>query len=84
MCAGLGHDYESVLAVSPIQRWMTWGAGEMVPSELAPVGWDLIQQWLVPVARKLGYKPFYPEYQTKRHFSRQTGRFEEDDDEEED
>lgn len=81
MCAGLGHDYESVLAVSPIQKWMTLGAGEVVLSELAPAGWDLIQQWLVPMARKLGYKPFYPEYSTKRHFSRNSGLFEDEDEE---
>lgn len=81
MCAGLAHDYESVLAVSPIQKWMTLGAGEVVLSELAPAGWDLIQQWLVPMARKLGYKPFYPEYSTKRHFSRNSGLFEDEDEE---
>jgi hypothetical protein len=82
LCAGLGHDYESVLAVSPVQKWMTLGAGEMALSEIAPLGWELMQQWLVPMARKLGYKPFYSEYRTKRHFSRQSGMFEGEDDEE--
>jgi hypothetical protein len=83
LCAGLGHDYESVLAVSPVQKWMTLGAGEMALSEIAPLGWELIQEWLVPMARKLGYKPFYSEYRTKRHFSRQPGMFEDEDDEDE-
>jgi hypothetical protein len=82
LCAGLGHDYESVLAVSPVQKWMTLGAGEMALSEIAPLGWELIQEWLVPMARKLGYKPFYSEYRTKRHFRRQSGMFEGEDDEE--
>lgn len=64
--------------MSPIQKWMTLGAAEVGLSEVPPAVWDLIQQWLVPMARKLGYKAFYPEYRTQRHFSRRSGRFEEE------
>ena len=84
MVAGLGHDYESVLAVSPIQKWMTLAHAEVVLSELSPAAWGLIQDLLVPMAKKLGYKPFYPEYRTKRHFSRRSGSFEEEEDDDAD
>lgn len=79
--AGLGYDYESVLAVSPVQKWMTLGEGEVVLSEVSPGAWNFIQSYLVPLAKKLGYKAFYPEYRTARHYSRASGAFQEEDEE---
>lgn len=66
--AGLGHDYESPLAVSPIQKWLTLGKAEVVLTDIQPATWNFIQDVLVPMAGKMGYKPFYPQYRTKRQY----------------
>jgi hypothetical protein len=57
---------------------MTLGEAEVVLSEVPPGKWVAIQGWLVPFAKKLGYRPFYDAYRTKRHFSRAAGAFEEE------
>jgi hypothetical protein len=45
---------------------MTLGEAEVVLSEVPPGKWGVIQGYLVPFARKLGYRPFYSEFRTKR------------------
>jgi hypothetical protein len=67
---GLGYDYESPLAVSPLQKWLTLGYAEAVPTDIPPATWNFIQVWLLPFAQKMGYKPFYPQYKTKREYGR--------------
>lgn len=66
LLAGLGYDYESSLAVSPVQRWLTLSTAEVVLTDIEPATWRFMQSFLIPMAAKLGYKPFYPEYRTKR------------------
>jgi hypothetical protein len=66
---GLGYDYESPLAVSPLQKWLTLGYAEVVPTDIPPATWNFIQAWMLPFAQKIGYKPFYPQYKTKREYS---------------
>jgi hypothetical protein len=75
----LGYDYESRLAVSPLQKWLTLGYAEVVPTDIPPATWNFIQSWLLPFAQKMGYKPFYPQYKTKREYSGTQGRFVDDD-----
>jgi hypothetical protein len=67
---GLGYDYESPLAVSPMQKWLTLAYAEVVPTDIPPATWNFIQGWLLPFAQKMGFKPFYPQYKTKREYSR--------------
>lgn len=74
--AGLGYDYESPLAVSPLQKWLTLGYAEVVPTDIPPATWNFIQSWLLPFAQKIGYKPFYPQYKTKREYSGRDGQAE--------
>lgn len=73
---GLGYDYESPLAVSPLQKWLTLGYAEVVPTDIPPATWNFIQSWLLPFAQKIGYKPFYPQYKTKREHSGRDGQAE--------
>lgn len=79
--AGLGYDYESPLAVSPIQKWLTLNTAEVVLTDIQPATWNFIQDVLVLMAKKIGYKPFYPEYRTKRQSA--LNQEEEEDEEEE-
>jgi hypothetical protein len=74
----LGYDYESPLAVSPLQKWLTLGYAEVVPTDIPPATWNFIQSWLLPFAQKMGYKPFYPQYKTKREYSGTQGGFADD------
>jgi len=53
---GLGHDYETVLAVSPLQKLLTYYRGEAVLTSVPQWGWRLMEDWLVPLAEGLGYK----------------------------
>lgn len=66
--------------MSPVQKWLTLGHAEVVLTDMSPSKWEFIQNYLVPMAKKMGYKPFYPEYKTKREYSRTRGGFLEDDD----
>ncbi|KAF8072688.1 protein phosphatase 2C [Scenedesmus sp. PABB004] len=71
--AGLGYDYESPLAVSPVQRWMTLGRAEVVLSDMPPATWEFVQGVIVPAAAKMGYRPFYAAYTTRREWPRGGG-----------
>ena len=62
---GLGYEYETALAVSPLQRVLTYARGEAVLTGVPAWGWRLCEEWLVPFAEGLGYKAFYPEYSTR-------------------
>ncbi|GBF93193.1 hypothetical protein Rsub_05925 [Raphidocelis subcapitata] len=63
--AGLGHDYETALAVSPLQKVLTYHRGGAVLTGMPQWLWRLCEEWLVPLAEGFGYKAFYPEYSTR-------------------
>eukprot|EP00877_Chromochloris_zofingiensis_P009577 jgi/Chrzof1/4873/Cz15g02130.t1 len=64
--AGLGYDYESVLAVSPLQQLITYYRAEVVLISMSSWAWELVGNILVPFGEGLGYKAFYPEYTSQR------------------
>lgn len=53
---GLGHEYETVLAISPLQKLLTYARGEVVLTGLPNWAWRAVEEWLVPLAEGLGYK----------------------------
>lgn len=53
---GLGYDYETALAVSPLQRLLCYARAGAVLTGLPPWAWRLGEEWLVPLAEGLGYK----------------------------
>ncbi|KAI8470608.1 MAG: hypothetical protein J3K34DRAFT_251797 [Monoraphidium minutum] len=63
--AGLGHEYETVLAVSPLQKLLTYSRAEVMLTSVPPALWRAMEEWLVPLAEGLGYKAFYPQYSTR-------------------
>eukprot|EP00775_Hariotina_reticulata_P004076 gene4076-4323_t len=85
--SGLGYDYDSILAVSPLQKWLTMSRAEVVLTDIPPATWNFITSTVVPFAEKLGYKAFYPEYKTRREHNHTPAAWldqqEEDDDDEE-
>lgn len=66
---GLGYDYESPLAVSPLQRLLTLARGETVLSDMPPATWDAVTSYVLPLVEGLGYKPFYSQYTTRREYA---------------
>jgi hypothetical protein len=54
--SGLGYDYDSPLAVSPLQKWLTMSRAEVVLTDIPPATWNFITSTVVPFAGKLGYK----------------------------
>ena len=56
MIAGLGHEYETVLAISPLQKLLTYARAEVVLTALPNWAWRAVEDWLVPLAEGLGYK----------------------------
>ena len=53
---GLGYEYETALAVSPLQKLLTYARGEAVLTAAPAWAWRAVEDWLVPLAEGLGYK----------------------------
>jgi hypothetical protein len=58
--AGLGHEYDTALAVGPLQKLLTYSRGEVVLTSPPAWAWRLVEEWLVPLAEGLGYKASAP------------------------
>jgi hypothetical protein len=53
---GLGHEYETALAVSPVQKLLTYARGETVLTGMPAWAWRAVEDWVVPLAEGIGYK----------------------------
>ena len=59
---GMGHDYGSVNDLNPLQVVLTFAAGGMQLPEVPAPARLAIKHVLCPLAKLMGYKPFYPAY----------------------
>ncbi len=56
MLAGLGFDYGSAAAVSPLQMLVSLSRGGVVAADMPPWAWSLVERVVVPFAELIGYK----------------------------
>jgi hypothetical protein len=63
---GLGYEYETARAVSPLQSLLTYYRCGAVLAGWPRWAWALAVEWLVPLAEGLGYRATYPKVYSTR------------------